>query len=345
MAERAAAERVPALDLARGLAVAFMIAVHVLEEWGSPATRAGPVGSVIEFFGSAPAAPVFVFLMGASLAWSSRAAPGTALRRGAGLLALGLGLNAVRGSLPALLGLWLGLITPAELAPYTPWNLAWIVDILVFAGPALALLALARAALRPWALLLLALGIALAAPHLWGLTTGLCPVDAVLRSLWGTGVLVSFPLFPWLGYGLVGLAWGAWLRAASDAGSFFRRSALAGLALLALGLPALLADPSAILGHHWRVGPGLFAWILGFVLVWVSVCHLAAARLPAVALRGPAHWSRHVTAVYVAQWLVIAWGTGAVGRQVLGPAGVLVAIPPVMLAAEAGLRIWLRLRR
>jgi uncharacterized membrane protein YhdT len=64
-----------------------------------------------------------------------------------------------------------------------------------------------------------------------------------------------------------------------------------------------------------------------------------------VALRGPAHWSRHVTAVYVAQWLVIAWGTGAVGRQVLGPAGVLVAIPPVMLAAEAGLRIWLRLRR
>ncbi|MFH1465655.1 MAG: heparan-alpha-glucosaminide N-acetyltransferase domain-containing protein [Pseudomonadota bacterium] len=238
MTARAPVARVPALDLARGLAVAFMIAVHVLEEWGSAATRAGPVGSVIEFFGSAPAAPVFVFLMGASLAWSRRAAPLAALRRGAGLLALGLTLNVVRGALPALIGLRLGLVSPTELGPYTPWNLTWIVDILVFAGPALALLAVVRASLRPWAMLLLA--VAAAAPHLWGLTAGLGPVDAVLRSLWGAGDLVSFPLFPWLAYGLVGLAWGHWLRGSEEA-FFFRRTALSGLVLLGAGTPALLA--------------------------------------------------------------------------------------------------------
>ena len=47
--------------------------------------------------------------------------------------------------------------------------------------------------------------IALAAPHLWGIGVGWWPADAVLRSLWGTGDLVSFPLFPWLAYGLAGL--------------------------------------------------------------------------------------------------------------------------------------------
>ena len=65
-------ERVRAFDLAAGLAVFFMILVHVLWHWGAPDTWTSPIGQVISFLGGPTAAPVFMFLMGASLAFSSR---------------------------------------------------------------------------------------------------------------------------------------------------------------------------------------------------------------------------------------------------------------------------------
>ena len=72
LASPVGADRIRAFDLARGLAVVFMIDVHVLWHWGSPATWSKPIGLVISFLGGPTAAPVFMFLMGASLAFSSR---------------------------------------------------------------------------------------------------------------------------------------------------------------------------------------------------------------------------------------------------------------------------------
>jgi uncharacterized membrane protein len=65
-------ERVRAFDLAAGLAVFFMILVHVLWHWGAPATWTTPAGTVISLLGGPTGAPTFMFLMGASLAFSSR---------------------------------------------------------------------------------------------------------------------------------------------------------------------------------------------------------------------------------------------------------------------------------
>jgi len=192
-------DRIPALDLARGFAVAFMVSVHVLEEWASLPLQHSAFGRVVEFFGSSLAAPVFMFLMGASLAFSRRSSTGALIRRGAELLALGYALNFLRGSLPALIGLRWGLVRPEDLAPYTPWNLFWIIDILEFAGPALALLGLIRLLRRPGAWIALATIIAAVSPWLWGIRSDWPLLNGLLRHLWGTGPLVSFPLFPWLG--------------------------------------------------------------------------------------------------------------------------------------------------
>ena len=57
-------ERVRAFDLAAGLAVFFMILVHILWHWGAQPTWTTPVGLVISFAAGPTAAPVFVFLMG-----------------------------------------------------------------------------------------------------------------------------------------------------------------------------------------------------------------------------------------------------------------------------------------
>lgn len=57
-------DRIRAFDLAIGLAVFFMILVHVLWHWGAPPTWTTPIGEAISFAAGPTAAPVFVFLMG-----------------------------------------------------------------------------------------------------------------------------------------------------------------------------------------------------------------------------------------------------------------------------------------
>jgi uncharacterized membrane protein len=69
------AARQPELDMARGLAVFFMIAVHVLEILGDTALAETGPGIVIGFLGGPPAAPVFMMLLGVGIVYSARATP------------------------------------------------------------------------------------------------------------------------------------------------------------------------------------------------------------------------------------------------------------------------------
>src|SRR4051794_10453634 len=84
-------ERVRALDLAAGLAVFFMILVHVLWHWGVPATWTTPIGEAISYAAGPTATPVFLFLLGASLGAARRSSPGTLVARGLWLFVLGYG--------------------------------------------------------------------------------------------------------------------------------------------------------------------------------------------------------------------------------------------------------------
>ena len=76
-------------DRARGLPIACMVAVHVLEQYGTPQVAESLFGQVVEELGGVPAARVFVFLMGVSLALSRHSDPKRQVRRALGLLLLG----------------------------------------------------------------------------------------------------------------------------------------------------------------------------------------------------------------------------------------------------------------
>lgn len=62
------------LDVAKGLAVIFMVLVHVYEVYGG-SVEGTTFSHVVEFLGSPPAAPVFMFLLGVGVVYSRKNTP------------------------------------------------------------------------------------------------------------------------------------------------------------------------------------------------------------------------------------------------------------------------------
>jgi uncharacterized membrane protein len=328
-------ERVRAFDLARGLAVVFMIGVHVLWHWGAPDTWTSPIGRVISFLGGPTAAPVFMFLMGASLAFSSRTSFRSLAVRGLWLLWLGYLLNFLRGVIPAYLGLQLGVVTPEQIAPFTlPW-LATTVDVHHMAGLSLIAIGGLRVAARPgWAWLALAAGIVVAGPFLRGLEFGTPQLDAPMTPVLGGAPNVYYAVVPWIAYPLVGGVFGSLVARAPDRARVFRFGALAGVALCGAGIALMvLAPPSFDVNTYWRMPPPYFVAITGLVLVWLYACDLAVRHVRANrAFDFLYGWSGRVIAIYFTHWLVVGWGVGIFGFRDQPLAGALFGIVVAIVA-------------
>ncbi|MDW8102965.1 MAG: heparan-alpha-glucosaminide N-acetyltransferase domain-containing protein [Anaerolineae bacterium] len=329
------------MDLARGLAVLFMVMVHTLWLYGTPTLNNSVFAAVIRFLGGAPSAPVLMFLMGTSFMLSRRSTLKGSLRRGCTLFFMAYVLNFLRGTLPASVGLRLSVISLGDIF-VPPATLLWVVDVLHFAGLALILLALIRRFLpQPVIWLIMAGAIAAGSPWLWGRTSGWPPLDWLLTFLWGATSTVFFPVFPWLCYPLTGMAFGYWLAASTDQERLFKRAARIGLTLLFVGTAITLTRPAFHIGDYWRSGPGAVVWLIGFVLLWLFGCCWLIKRVPTNPFFHLLYsWSENVTVFYCFHWMIVTWGAIVVGYQKQElPAVILLMIAA---AAATGLltRIW-----
>ena len=324
--------RVRAFDLARGLAVFFMILVHVLWHWGAPATWTTPAGTAISLLGGPTAAPTFMFLMGASLAFSSRSTFAWLAARGAWLVFLGYVLNVSRGVIPALLGMATGVVTQEQIQPFTPWFLLTTVDIHQMAGLSLIAIALLRTRTSPgWLWLALAGAIVLAAPSLRTLQFGTPLLDGPLTPVLGSAPNVYYAVIPWLVYPLTGAVFGVLVARASDRAAVFRWGGLLGLALGAIGIALVLINPTTLdVATYWREPVAFVIGISGIVLAWLALCDLVTRRAwldrRFAIFYG---WSSRVIPMYFTHWILIGWGIGITGFRDLP----LEAVLPAMLIA------------
>jgi len=322
-------ERVRAFDLAAGLAVFFMILVHVLWHWGRPETWTTPIGEAISYAAGPTAAPVFVFLMGASLGAARQARTSTLVTRGLWLLFLGYVLNFLRGVIPGSLGTAFGVVTPDQIWPYTPWWLATTVDLHHVVGLSLCAIALLRTRSQPnaWWLVLGGL-IVLASPWLRTVQFGTPLLDAPLTPILGSAPNVYYAVVPWLVYPLAGAVFGAAMARAIDRTRLFRRGAAIGMVLLLLGGALILAThPGFDVFTYWRQPPAFPVAIMGVILVWLALCD-AVTRFRAIDRRLTVvyGWSHRVIAMYFTHWILVGWGAGIVGFRALGLGPVLVAM-------------------
>jgi surface polysaccharide O-acyltransferase-like enzyme len=294
------------LDLARGLAIVFMVFQHVQLLFAVGSGEDSALGAAFVLLGTAPAAPVFMVAMGFLFGSSTRTGMRSGVVRGLQLFALGYALNLARFVLPLLVQ---GDPLVVEVFGGTWWGPFFEIDILQLAGLSLIVLGPVRRYVRgPWAVVALAAVVAIVAPLLWGVGGG----NVVLDPLWGPGEWVSFPLFPWLAYPLLGLSLAGFAVRATSADRLMRVWALAGAAAVLIGAALVVLVPARsgvfAFGDYYRSGLPVQLLLAGFVLLWLPLLWWLDRRLAwRMAPRYLTSLSRNITAVYLIQWVLIGW--------------------------------------
>ncbi|MFM2153137.1 MAG: hypothetical protein RL199_1572 [Pseudomonadota bacterium] len=298
--------RLGAIDAHRGLVVLLMVMHHTVDAWILDADRHGPLYVALRHLGGVPA-PGFLFLAGLSGALVA------AREREGGVPA------ATRVKAGVGRGLYvLGIAFAFRLVsfafgggPLSGWPTIFRVDILNCMGVALAVVAFVcgsartRGAATRRALLLAALAFGLA-PLVWGRTLDM-PSVLLGNYLAGSGPLVMFPLFPWLGFLAVGTAVGEWLAAAQRVGA----AAMSGWSLRVAGVGLLLVAGGWLLGRlpvnlypahdYWKSSPLYMAIRLGAQFICAGL--LARWALTRPAAFGASHplvvLGRHSLGIYL----------------------------------------------
>ncbi len=335
------------VDLARGLAVLFMIWVHVLEMFADYEVQDSIFAGVIEFLGGPPAAPVFMLLMGVSIAYSRQNKPIRLIWRGLTIMLLGYLLNFVREIIPLYIGLEFDLFSKSDLWPYTFETMLLQVDILQFAGLALIFLGLVAMLRIPrWVYLPLALAFALINPYVWEFQ-GASPVsDYVSQLLWGWDYYIYFPFFTWIFYPLVGVVAGDLLVRAKDKGIFYRGIFTVGLLILFLGVLVLLTDAEFHLGDYYRHAIGGNLWMTGFVLIWWALIFFITNRLPLPqSLQNRVtFWSRNVTLLYFIHWVILGWSVLILGYESMYFIGIILLMALYTVLSDRLTYAWTKIR-
>jgi uncharacterized membrane protein len=293
-------------DLLKGLAVLFMIQVHIMEQFASPDTYNSMIGKISLFMGGPVCAPVFLAVMGYFLAFSGRPML-YFIKRGVLLFLGGILLNTAR-SANLLIQIMQGNIK------LDPWFFIMGADILTLAGLSLILTAFLRVIFREsaWLYFMAALAVAAVSPLLNQVEPAGRITEFIFAFLWGTAEWAYFPVFPWFAYVLAGYAFCLFIRKTPAAKKIDIPNQVVYFIPLWIGI--LLTIPYAAGITYDLEGPGgyyhhgilFFGWVLLFMAGYAVLIKLADHSFGESKIAGIIKWTgQKVTVLYVIQWLII----------------------------------------
>jgi len=268
-----------------------------------------PLGTLIEFLGAQPAAPVFMFCMGIGLVYTRHNSPGEFARRGIKLFITGYLLNLYRTAFVVAGGLTgaLGEQSPMPLV----WAFALCVDILPFAGLAFLFFALMKrlkiSNIFATLIVLLMLVVANVLPVVG---EGREWYSYVAGLLWYQSNFTSFPLMQWLPFPMMGVLFGKKLKETDNKRHFYLLTLAIGI--IALALTTCIALRQGIdlrtffTTDYFRMTPLSLTWSLGIVLTLLSAYYFLVRDLGECWLRRLATFcSRNINKIYLWQWILI----------------------------------------
>lgn len=294
-------ERIYYLDIIRGLAVFFMVMQHCMLMFEKTAGEAsGIIGTTFILLGTAPAAPMFMIIMGIFM-MKSKVDNKTFALRGLKIFLLGYFLNLIRFTLP--------LVVYGEAREGI--QLFFSVDILQMAGLFLILVTPFRKLVKEhWFTLPLMLGIILVSPYLWPLAN-----NKVLTDLfWGTSSDVAFPLFPWAIYPLLGMYLSQYITKPTLDKKVKSNMWMAMTTLVVIGFITLEMFPYT---DYSRYGLGATFLVIGFALFYLLSVEYLTRRFSwspeGRMMRLLIDWSLRVTDIYIVSWFLYGWLTPIIG--------------------------------
>ncbi len=308
-------ERSITADVLKGLAVLFMIQVHITEVFADTSIYDSWIGRVSLFLGGPPAAPVFMTVMGYFLAASSKTWQQTALR-GVKLIAGGLVLNiAINAHL-------LYHIATGQ-SSVNPLDFIFGIDILVLAGATTLIVALLKKVLNFHFSIpaLIGILILIMTPEINSLLDGGNKSTAYFTSLFGGDAPWSyFPIFPWSAYPLFGYA--ACLFLKNETSNKLISVKLSSFLLVVWSVFVALTieygiETAAALRNYYHHGIEYASWALAFTTGFTLLIEMAVKHSKENAfLEYFAMIGRNVTLAYVLQWVIIGNFGTAVYRSV-----------------------------
>ncbi|MGL4772245.1 MAG: heparan-alpha-glucosaminide N-acetyltransferase domain-containing protein [Clostridium sp.] len=300
------------LDFAKGLAIIFMIFVHVTEEYQSTLVDGGIYNRVLEFVASPPAAPIFMLALGVGVVYSRKSNSTTLFKRGVFFLGLGYLLNFFRDFIPySLLGKTTNDITYIEEAV----EYLWAVDILAFAGLAFLFFAIIKKFHMN--------NITVFSIWCGFMTLNILLKDVVLentvlnnffRLVWGTDEYSFFPFLVWITFPILGYFFGQLLIRCSNKRLFYRNILIiTGSISIPLWLYSYIYDVRfGAFGamyqteyyHHDIIGAIVLST---FALLWLSLCYFVCDFVPAFIHKAMGRWSKNIDTMYFVHCLLIGY--------------------------------------
>jgi uncharacterized membrane protein len=295
--------RTQTADVLKGIAILLMIQVHIVELFASQELYNSTYGHILLFLGGAPVAPIFMTVFG-YFVFASNKSTWQLVSRGLKILLLGMLLN---------LALNANLIFKVSqgILHLNAWPYVFGVDVLLFAGLSLILIALCRKIIEKYVFIVLGI-----IPFILILGEYVfidVPENTILKYItafiYGSTEWSYFPLFPWLAYPLSGVVLYQ-LQQKFDFKFFYlpKTKLLFGSVFLLFLIFTIkyAIDVSSNLQLYYHHGLLFFIWVILFCLFYALLIHELNIHIGESIVFKYLKWlGKHVTLTYVIQWIII----------------------------------------
>lgn len=298
------------LDVARGIAVLFMIIIHAQLYFASTNTLDTYFADFNDFTGDIPAAPMFMFLLGIGINYTKKNDPKIMFKRGLGLIFTGYLLNFVRGFLPNIIQAY-NLSNIAYI--YTAVSELFYVDILHFSGITMIMFGVFKKfKIKNIKIALIGILLALINLFMLKIQTDNIIISAITGLFWGSNELTFFPFLTWMFYPIAGFIFGSFLIRCNDKNKFYAISGIVASIIFIGGtylfnvifkIPNGLTSDTGYYQHFLTDNITFTA----FVIFEISILNFIVPIMPRFLKSMIERWSKNVTSIFCIHWVIITW--------------------------------------
>lgn len=295
--------RTQTADVLKGIAILLMIQVHIVELFASQELYNSESGHILLFLGGPPVAPIFMTVFG-YFVFASNKSTIQLVSRGVKIILLGMLLN---------LALNANLIFKVfrEGWNINIWPYVFGVDVLLFAGLSLIVIAVSRKIIEKHVFIVLAIIplILILGEYVFTYIPENVILKYITSFIYGSTEWSYFPLFPWLAYPLSGVVLYQ-LQQKFDFRFFYlpkTKLLFGSVFLLFLAFTIKYAiNVSSNLQQYYHHGLLYFIWVILFCFFYALLVHELNTHLGESIVFKYLKWlGKNVTLIYVIQWIII----------------------------------------